>query len=396
MPKRILYIEGNLDGTVGGSYYVLQDLVNALDRSRYEPVVGFHRDNFIVGQLRERGIEVVVFPAYQPFVFRSKWMNTVFGPFKKAWNYFAGLVLEARKHARYLREARIDLVNLNNSMLRNHAWMLAARMTGIPCITHEMGINKSYDSVSRFFAKRLRKIICVSHAIHTVMKRCGVDYPNITVIHCGVDLARYKSVESPEALRAKHGIPAGVPVIGVVGNVRYWKGQETIVRAMPLLVQQFPGIRCLLVGAVTDSDREYREGLERVIRDAGIGENVVFAGFQRNPIDYMRLMDVVVHTSVHAEPFGIVNLEAMSLSKPLISTTIGGPAEVVINGETGVLIDPGKPGLLVDAVAQLLRDPARAAEMGRRGHARLHAEFTLAKNVAKTTAVYDEVFARQG
>jgi glycosyltransferase involved in cell wall biosynthesis len=394
MPKRILYIEGNLDGTVGGSYYVLQDLVNALDKTRYEPVVGFHRDNFIVGQLRERGIETVVFPAYEPFAFRSTLLNTVFAPFKKAWNYFSGLVLQARKHAKYLREAKIDLVNLNNSMLRNHAWMLAARMTGTPCMTHEMGINPTYDRVSRFFAKRLRKIVCVSHAIHNVMKRCGVDYPNITVIHCGIDLARYKSVETPEALRVKHDIPVGVPVIGVVGNVRYWKGQETIVRAMPRLVAEFPGIRCLLVGAVTESDREYRAKLETFIREHGIAENVIFAGFQRNPIDYMQLFDVFCHTSVHAEPFGIVNLEAMSRSKPLISTTIGGPAEVVINGETGLLIEPGKPELLADAVRDLLRDPARAAEMGRRGHARLHADFTLAKNVAKTTAVYDEVFAR--
>jgi len=161
---------------------------------------------------------------------------------------------------------------------------------------------------------------------------------------------------------------------------------------MPQLVKNFPGIRCLLVGAVTDSDREYREGLERVIREAGIGENVIFAGFQRNPIDYMRLMDVVVHTSVHAEPFGIVNLEAMSLSKPLISTTIGGPAEVVINGETGVLIDPGKPDLLAEAVARLLRDPAGAAEMGRLGHARLHAEFTLAQRLRERAR---RIIARQ-
>lgn len=394
MPKRILFIEGNQDGTVGGSYYVLVDLVTALDRSRYEPVVGFHRDNFLVETLRQRGIEVVVFPHFQPFVFKSAFLNKWLAPVRKLRNYFAHIVLEARQYARYLREARIDLVNLNNSMLRNHNWMLAARMAGVPCLTHEMGINDRYDAISRFFARRLKKIICVSHAIHNGMKKCGVDYPNITVVHCGVDLTRYKSVETPAELRRKHSIPDGVPVVGVVGNVRYWKGQETIVRAMPKLAAEFPGIRCLLVGASTEGDRDYVAGLQRFIRDHGIEQNVIFAGFQRNPIDYMNLMDVVVHTSVLPEPFGIVTLEAMYCSKPLISTTIGGPAEVVINGETGVLIDPGKPELLAAAISGLLKDAPRAAEMGRRGHARLMSDFTLEKNVRATTAVYDEIFAK--
>ena len=393
MPKRILFIEGNQDGTVGGSYYVLVDLVNALDRTRYEPVVGFHRDNFLVEELRKRGVEVVVFPHFVPFVFGSDLANKLLAPVRKAINYFGHIVVEARQYAKYLRTARIDLVNLNNSMLRNHNWMLASKMAGVPCLTHEMGINDSYDSISRYFARGLKKIVCVSHAIHNGMKKCGVDYPNITVIHCGVDLKRYKTVESPAELRRKNGIADGVPVIGVVGNVRYWKGQETLVRAMPALVAQFPGIRCLLVGASTERDVEYVAGLKKFLREHQIEDSVIFTGFQRNPIDYMNLMDVVVHTSVLPEPFGIVNLEAMYCSKPLISTTIGGPAEVIINGQTGLLVDPGKPELLAAAVSEMLKDRARAAEMGQRGHARLLSDFTLEKNVRMTTAVYDEIFA---
>jgi glycosyltransferase involved in cell wall biosynthesis len=165
---------------------------------------------------------------------------------------------------------------------------------------------------------------------------------------------------------------------------------------MPALVAAFPGIRCLLVGASTEGDREYVEGLERFLRDNRIEQHVIFAGFQRNPIDYMNLMDVVAHTSVLPEPFGIVTLEAMSCGKPLVSTTIGGPAEVVIHGQTGLLVEPGKPALLAAAITELLEDRVRAAEMGRRGHARLLSDFTLEKNVRMTTAVYDEIFAEAG
>ncbi len=77
-------------------------------------------------------------------------------------------------------------------------------------------------------------------------------------------------------------------------------------------------------------------------------------------------MDVVTHTSVHPEPFGIVTLEAMSRSKPLVSTTIGGPAEVVVNGETGLLVDAGKPELLAARHRQPVSDRERAARSAAR------------------------------
>ena len=194
--------------------------------------------------------------------------------------------------------------------------------------------------------------------------------------------------------RKKHGIPPQSWVIGVVGNVRPWKGQETIVRAMALLAREFPGIRCVLAGASTDADRPYRVHLEQLCRDLGIVDNVTFAGFQRNAIDYMRLMDVVVHTSVHPEPFGIVTLEAMSLAKPLISTSIGGPAEVVVDGETGLLVEPGQPELLATAVAKMLNNRETALEMGRRGHQRLLTHFGLRKNLDETMAVYEGALGR--
>jgi glycosyltransferase involved in cell wall biosynthesis len=395
MTKKILFLEGNTDGTVGGSYWLMYDLVKGLDRAKYTPIVGFHRDNFLVEKLRNDGIEVVIFPDPPPFSFGSKLLNTVLAPIKRLVNIQRRFLAPAKAHERFLRERQIDLVNLNNSITRNHPWMLAALRARIPCITHEMGINEHYDAMSRYFGKRLQKVISLSHAIHDAMKKDGVDLPNVEVIHCGIDIARYKIIETPAVLREKYGIDPKSPIIGVVGNIRFWKGQETLVRALPIVKQKFPDVRCLLVGDTTEGDREYREKLERLARESGTSENLVFAGFQRNAIDYMELMDVVTHTSVHPEPFGIVTLEAMSRSKPLISTTIGGPAEVVISGETGLLVDAGKPELLAAALIDLLSDRERAADMGRKGHQRLLDHFGLQKNLERTMDVYAQIFARQ-
>ncbi|MBX3703153.1 MAG: glycosyltransferase family 4 protein [Steroidobacteraceae bacterium] len=390
-PARVFYVEGNSDGTVGGSFILMMDLILGLDRSRFEPIALFRFENFVAERLRASGVEVIIDPPRVPFTFRSTWAARLLAPVKKMINFFGGFVAPALRYAAFLRKHRIQLVNLNNSITRNHPWMVAALLTRTPCVTHEMGINPSYSPLSRFLGRRLDAVISLSHAIHDAMKARGADLPNVVVIHCGIDVTRYAQRESPEELRRKHAIPEGAPVIGVVGNLRYWKGQETIVRATGILRLKYPELRCILAGADTPADRAYVEGLRTAIEDLGIQRNVLFVGFQDNAIDYMRLMDVVAHTSVSPEPFGIVTLEAMSLGKPLVSTTIGGPAEVVVNGVTGLLVEPGKPELLAAAIARLLDDRQAAAEMGERGRQRLHDEFSLEKNLRRTLEVYERV-----
>ena len=392
MPKRILFIEGNRDGTVGGSYFLLLDLIRGLDRSRYTPIVGFHRENYLMDTFRQAGAEVVLFENLKPVEFGSAFLNAALLPIKKLGNLYRGLFAQARVHARYLREQKIDLVNLNNSMTRNQAWMLAARQVGIPCITHEMGINQNYSPLAKYFGKRLDRIISLSHAICKAMRdNGGIDFPNIQVIHCGIDLTRYQIKETPAQLRQKHQIPDGVPVIGVVGNIREWKGQETLVRATAILKKTYPDIRCVLVGDRGEGKNEYADRIDSIAKELGVTGNLIHAGFQRNAIDYMELMDVVTHTSIHPEPFGIVTLEAMSRSKPLVSTTIGGPAEVVINGESGLLVDPGKPADLAGAVDRFLSDPEYARLTGKRGYERMATHFSMKQSIDKTMAVYAEV-----
>ena len=167
--------------------------------------------------------------------------------------------------------------------------------------------------------------------------------------------------------------------------------KAAIVRATALLRPNYPRLRCVLVGDCGVADRHYGQLLEDIAKELHIEEAIVFTGFQRNSIDYMNLMDVVAHTSIHPEPFGIVTLEAMSLAKPLVSTTIGGPAVVVIFVETGLLVDPGKPQLLADALDTYLADRNKAAEAGRRGYERLHRHFGIQKNLDQTLEVYRSI-----
>lgn len=390
MAKRILFVEGNVDGTIGGSYFVLLDLVRHLDRTRFEPVVVFHKDNRLIPEFRAMGVEALVVPPPEPIVPGQGLLGKL-GPLRKAGNLYTTFVGPARRYARLMRDLSVDLLNLNNSIMRNHAWMLAAEMIGLPYITHEMGINQRYTRTARFFAKRMPRILCVSEAIQKHMKGKGLDLASLRVVANGLDATRYRVERSADDIRSQWGIRDDEPLAGVVGNIKSWKGQHVLIEAAALLKARGIPVKVMLVGDCAPGDAAYKDRLESLIQSKGLKESVIFTGFQSNPIDYMNAMDVVVHTSVAPEPFGIVLLEAMWLSKPLISTAIGGPLEIVVQGESGILVEPDDPAALADAVADLLSDPAKAAAMGANGKERLEDHFTVERMVNQTMSQYAEV-----
>lgn len=303
------------------------------------------------------------------------------------------LIWPGIKFSLYLNWKKIDLVNLNNSIKKNHEWILASILAGKKCITHEMGINQSFTNTAIRFGKKLDAIISVSHAIHDNIKRLGINWDHIYTVQNGIDLTRYELHETPQQLKTKYNVPKGAPVIGVLGNIRRWKGQETVVRAVPKIKEKFPDVRCFLVGAVINDEdgKKFEKLLFSLIKKFNISKNVIFTGFQNNPLDYINLLDVFIHSSIDPEPFGIVNLEAMYMKKPIISTTIGGPVEIFVNGESAVLIEPGDPVKLADTVVDLIKHPQKASKMGEAGYERLFKKFTLEKMVNNTVKIYNKV-----
>jgi glycosyltransferase involved in cell wall biosynthesis len=396
---RILFCEGNVDGTVGGSYYSLLFLVRGLDRSRYRALVVFYRDHSLVPAFREAGADVLIWDRPSALSFGGQltgWLRPLgllAGLLRKGLNFWQGLVVGVLKRAWFLRRQGIDLVHLNNSILSSHDWMLAALVTRTACVCHERGINTHYGSQARFLGRRLDAIICISDAVRAAMVAAGAGFPNLATIHNGLDPTALRFRADPEDLRRTFGLPADAPLLCMVGNIKSWKGQETVVRAMAEVTKAFPRATCLLVGDTSPSDREYEQFLRQLIDSLGLTRQVVFTGFQQYPADFMRLVDVVLHTSVLPEPFGRVLLEAMACRKPIIGARAGAVPEIVVEGITGLTFVPGDAEALAAAIATLLGDPARASAMGEQGYRRLLAEFQISRNVESTQTLYEAALA---
>lgn len=398
---RILYCEGNIDGTIGGSYYSLLYLIEGLDRARYEPLLVLHRDTPMRERFEAAGAEVRILERLHPVLIpgrnstlcrRYPALCAPLGMVQSALN-FLRFNLYVLTLARLLRRERIDLVHLNNSITSNHHWMLAAVLTKTPCITHERGVNHRFTRLARWLAPRLAAIISISKASHDALVQHHVANEQRVVIHNGLDPDRVVPRRPAAEVRASYGIPEQGPVIGLLGNIRRWKGQEVLVRALPAIVRGCPGVTCVFVGEATESDREYEARLHALIDELGVRKHVVFAGFVANVADALNVMDVAVHASITPEPFGRVLLEAMAMKKAVVASRDGGVVEIVVDGKTGLTFPPGDSNELAKCVLELLQEPARARVYGEAGYARLIEEFHIARNVERTMAVYQRVLA---
>jgi glycosyltransferase involved in cell wall biosynthesis len=386
-PRRVLYVEGNVDGTIGGSFFSLLFLVSGLDRSRYEPIVLFAVPNELQPRFHAAGIRTVVRgmpPATQ--------LPTPAGRIlAKAINFVRGWILEPMRLARFLRKERIDLLHLNNSITRNHPWMIAARRAGIPCMTHERGINFVFQPRARHLAKGLRAVISISKAVTDNFSERGLGDLPIVTIHNGLDADEMRVTRDPAAVRAELGVPAGSRVVGIVGNIKLWKGQEVVIRAMARLREEFPDVVCLLIGDTSPSDAAYRELIRALIGELGLERTVLITGYRRDVPNYIAVLDIMIHASIDPEPFGRVLLEGMALRKPLVASDGGAVPEIVVDQGTGLLFKPGDPAALAAALATLLRDPARARAMGEAGRERLLAHYSIRRNVERTQEVYEQL-----
>lgn len=397
--KKILYVEGCRDGTVGGSHTCLFSMVANLDRQMYSPVVIFYDDHGVAAKLRNIGIETHIFRKVAPLDFRLMLKNAipslkritpVLLPLQKSLNFIFSFIRPALLYACYIKRNGIDIVHLNNSINSNHDWMVAAKLSGVKIISHERGINEKIFRTSRYLGNKIDLLICVSKAISYPLIKHGFTDSKIRVIYDGIDFSRIKIRTGPEKIKEEYGLKNDDPVIGVVGNIKAWKGQETVIRATGILKNVWPGIKCLLVGGTIDGD-PYKEKLEQIIVELHIEENVIFTGFQDNPADFLNVMDVVVHSSIQPEPFGMVNLEAMYMKKPVVATNMGGPTEIFNDGEDGILIEPGNPVLLAQKISALLDNPEVRDRIGQKAHEDVIARFNISDTVRRIEEAYEEI-----
>ena len=261
----------------------------------------------------------------------------------------------------------------------------AARLLGIPSVSTRHNDDRyllgPFRYVDRAFARPAKRLIAISDAVRRFLEQAGHDPAKLLTIRYGLDeLPATASKPTP----AEAGIPADAPLAVAVGRLIEQKDHATLLRAFALVHASLPEARLAILGG-GPLEGETR----RLVAELGLEDAVTLPG--RTDIrDWLERADVFVHSS-RWEGFGIVLLEAMLAGLPVVATRVSAVPEVVADGETGLLVEPGDHVGLARHLESLFADRERAAALGAAGRRRALTEFSVARMADRTLALYDEV-----
>lgn len=366
---------------LGGAEISLLGLLEALDRSRFRPILAARP-----GPLAERaaamGVDVRMLPLDRLKRSPSALLRLVRG----------SLVLAALAR-------REDALLLHANVLRAAVYAQpAAALAGLPLVWHVRDILDP-GPISRWLCARSAAVIAISQPVAAALS-CK---KKITVIH--------NPISAPPDLvprsRPELGLPEGGPLVASVGRLRPWKGHHRFIEAAARVAEVHSEARFAVIGGRVlgedDEDRDYGARLVAQAAALGLADRIVFTGHREDLDAIWPQVDLLVHAG-QAEPFGRVVAEAQRAGVAVVGFADGGLPEIVASGatldgqaeETGLLVPAGDVQSLAAAMIALLTAPERRARMGKKGR-RLAAErFDPARHARAVEAVYDRLLARAG
>jgi glycosyltransferase involved in cell wall biosynthesis len=225
--------------------------------------------------------------------------------------------------------------------------------------------------------------IAISDAVrHAAIQRGDCLPAAITTIHNGISPPDLAGAADAAAVRASLGLATDQPFLFCAARLQEEKDIPSLLQAMKHIAAAHPEARCFVAG-----DGDMRPALDAQLRSLGIAATVTLLGFRRDVPALLRACDLFVLPSL-AEPFGLVLVEAMAMSRPVIATDAGGPREIVEHGQTGLLVRPSDPESLAQAIDRLLSSPSERLAFGRAGFARYQAKFTADRMAAQMLQLY--------
>ena len=235
--------------------------------------------------------------------------------------------------------------------------------------------------------------IAVCHAEKRAFQMAGLGLPDkVHIVRNGIDLSRFGAQPDPSVskqVRAHLGLNPEDRLVLTACRLFKPRDFNTLLRAARALIPNHARLRLLIAG-----DGPYRRAIESLIAAFGLQEHVMVLGLRRDVPDLMRASDLFVLSTRGWEGLPLTVLEAMASGLAVVASRVGGIPEAVVDGETGLVVTPGSPSALADAMAKLLADSDLAHRMGQKGAQRVRDEFGLDRMVAETLEVYRSLLVR--
>jgi glycosyltransferase involved in cell wall biosynthesis len=353
----------------GGAETVVASVASTLDASRYRSIVCLFRDGWLRDRCERLGLET--------HVLRMR------GALDLGW---------FRRFTALLRERQVVLIHAHE--FGANTWgTMAGRLARRSVVATVHGRSYYGDRGRRRLAyravSRSAVMVAVSEDIRRfVVSATGVAGERIRVVHNGIEVPVPVPAEIRQRTRTELGILESERVVTVVGSLYPVKGHRYLLEAAPPILQAHPATVFLIAGR---GDME--TALREQARSLGIEARVRFLGLRQDVPALLSIADVFVQPSL-SEGLSIAILEAMSAGRAVVTSRVGGNPELVVDGQTGLLVEPADAGALATAVTRILADPAEARRLGDNGLARVKSRFTIEAMVREYEAIYAEALGR--
>jgi glycosyltransferase involved in cell wall biosynthesis len=368
-----------IDGQVTGGNIVCLHLIEEAIQRGWDVLVNSPTEGIFCDILREKKVKVYHLNTTRSF----HWLSAV-------------------KIAHLIKSENVSLVHAHTPFAGSIISGLAGKLAGVPVIIHahlqdnwsNNLLIRTYQSLLNYWTNKncYDAIIAVSHQVKDALIAEGFDFRKFHVVHNGTPIVNGENLDS-KILRSKLGIPHDIPIVIHVGRLCKSKGQYLLLKAAANLHEQGQKAVYLIVGKDLEQNGAYLHYLKDMAEELQINHSVYFLGYRTDIPQLLALSDLFVLPS-DAEGLPLVILEAMAAAKPVIATSVGGVAEIVIHQETGLLIPPEDVSALADAILWMIENPESAGLMGSKGLEIVQASFSVEKMQQEVFSIYEQVLER--
>jgi glycosyltransferase involved in cell wall biosynthesis len=374
----ILYL--NHASQVSGAEASLLSLLAHLNTGEFRPLVGVGGAGPFLEELRRADIQAVRLD--HPRFHRSANPAVLLGQ-------YVALRRAARRIAHLVADESIDLVHANSLS----SAISAARALGkrVPLVYHARDLRLPAGP-ARWVIRRARAIIAISHAVAAALGRLAPEAPTKTVVvQNGLDADAFAPRNSRARLLPSLGLPEGAVLVGGAGQLVPWKNWDRFLRVGAAVAAHVPRVHLLIIGQDLFGDHPgYVPQLKALADRLAISRLTHFLGYQRDIAHVVSALDVFVHCA-EEEPLGRAIMEAMALERPVVAVGAAGPAEIIVDGETGLLAPSSDPYAMSERVVRLLRDPELARRLGQAARHHIQTSFPPERTARTVEEVYRAV-----
>ena len=392
--KKILYYESG--SGFGGSAVSLYRLIKYLDKRAFRPFVLVNGIGPRIKQIEAMDVFVTELRFYHPIPDLNGSNRGFSVPFVKNLCFYTNFLLNTLINASIiyatLKKNRIDLVHLNNGIIDNFPALVAARFCGIPCISHVRG-TEPVTKIEKAFGKWVKKVITLNSEMYNLYKSLfGAD--KACIVFNSVDLEAFENVDKGK-LRQEYQVPQDNFAVGTVARLVTGKGIPEYIKAAAEVIKDNKKATFFVIGDDPLLNRSFENDLKKMCSMHGLNSHVIFTGWRNDVIDLIAGLDLVVQFSTFPEGMSLTPIEAMALSKPVITSNVPGYTDTVEHGVTGFIVPSGDIHALSKRILEISMDRDFGYTLGNSGRKKVEAEFDVKKTVNRIQEIYRVVLDGQ-